>query len=181
MSMKGKESKENIFGLACGMNAATVYKENKALMPDGYFTTGTWYKKMNLYGVEDDWRFDFEKGKLITYSFETELYDSDMYDEEYTLTDKKYTKYMASAKQLVMEYKNTYGNPVSSANGPGSLKEVRKKMDELFGGPKYGKESINVVSAKWKKETQEITISLQYNKWVSKDTRVTLEYKVEVK
>lgn len=179
--IEGTEEKENITGLKCGMNAATVYKENKSLMPKGYFTTGKWTKSANLYGVEDEFQFEFESGKLVNYSFEKELYDSDMYDEEHTLTTQKFTRFIASSRSLILEYKKTYGNPVSSETGPATLEAARKKMDEIFKDTAYGKESVIINKASWKQGEQEISISVTYNKWVSKDTRVTLEYMVEVK
>jgi len=181
MSMKGKESKENLFGLACGMNAATVYKENKALMPKGYLTTGTWYKKVNLYGVEDDWRFDFESGKLTGYNFDSELYDSDMYSEENTLTESKFNKYSMSVKSLLVEYKKTYGTPVSSVRGPATLKEARIKAEAEMEEKTYGTAEIIISKTNWKTESATIEVSLMYVYRSSKDIRKALEYKVEVK
>ncbi len=133
-------------GWAPGMNAKAFANMEKELLPDGLAEKGQWGVKKIVHGVQGDWTFTFDRGKLDWYSF------TRWWREPTELNAKSFSEGLAAARALIKEYRARYGKPISFYEKNASFRDPKK----------YHHWGYDVIEAKWITPKSKIKVSFDF-------------------
>jgi len=104
--------------ITIGMSPDSVKKIYPGMKESRYENSVTLSRKDNLYGLEDEWGYRFENGKLDWIYFDKYLD---------TLTEKNFKLYLTTTKKIIIDYTKAYGKPDTTITGNTKFIDPYKK------------------------------------------------------